>query len=212
VFATFFFAHTATNTRPDPQMTDTDSNENLFERLFRPSLFESMAALMSADAAGSLSDDDFARHWGWFLRRILPYAAADCHDFPEPVIVYWATGLMEYNVFNGGFAQAAYNIPDWFVLAAIGYEQLGRPIAAGRIRQAAGLALTEQARVSWLKRRRAEIRAIFAHFRGSALKDLAKDLSEIGWDVTAARIQLDRAHRAVFASLDARMPKPSIDG
>jgi hypothetical protein len=189
-------------------MDETDSDENFFERLFQPPPFESIGALMTADAAGSLSDDEFVRHLGWFLGRLPPHTAADCHGLPGPILVYWATGLMEYNVLNGGFAQAAYNIPDWFELAASGYERLGRPRAAERIRQAAELALTERASVSWLKRRRAEIRAIFGHFGQSALKKLDGDLDEIGWNVRTARIQLARSHRAEFAGLDARRAEP----
>jgi hypothetical protein len=180
--------------------------ENPFEKLFRPPPFESISALMEADAAGSLSDEEFDRHLGWFLGRLLPLSPADCISVPETVVVYWATTLMEYNVFNGGFAQAAYNIPEWFEPAAIGFEQLGRLVAADRIRQAAKLSRNEQATVSWLRRRRAEIRAIFGHFRESSLRDLDKDLYEIGWDVTAARIQLARNNREDFARLDQLVP------
>jgi len=73
-------------------------------------------------------------------------------DIQDPEAV-GSTRCDAFNVFNGGFAQAAYNIPDWFELAAVGYERLGRPMGADRIRQATELALTEHARVSWLKRR-----------------------------------------------------------
>lgn len=175
----------------DPPEEDQDTpDENMFEKLFRPPPYGSVSELMEADAANSLSDEEFDRHLGWFLGRLLPHSPADCASVPEPVVVYWATRLMEYNVFNGGFAQAAYNIPEWFKLAAIGFDQLGRPIAADRIRQAEKLSRGEQESVRWLKRRQAEIRAIFGHFKESALRALDKDLYEIGWDVTAARIQL----------------------
>jgi Domain of unknown function (DUF4375) len=188
-------------------MTDEDTpEENPFVKLFSPPPYESVAALMEADVAGSVSDEDFARHLGWFLGRLLLLSPADCISVPESVVVFWATGLLEYNVFNGGFAQAAYNVPEWFETAAIGYEQFGRLEAAARIRQAAQLSRNEQATVSWLKRRRAEIRAIFSHFRDSSLRDLDKDLYEIGWDVTAARIQLARNNREDFASLGQRTP------
>jgi hypothetical protein len=175
--------------------------ENPFEKLFRPPPYQSISALMEADVNGSLSDEEFDRHLGWFLGRLLPFSYAECTSVPEPVVVYWATRLMEYNVLNGGFAQAAYNISDWFEPAAIGYEQFGRLVAADRIRQAAKLSQNEQTTVSWLKRRRAEIRAIFSHFRESSLRDLDKGLYEIGWDVTAARIQIARNNREEFAGL-----------
>jgi hypothetical protein len=187
-------------------MTNEDSpEENPFERLFAPPPFESISALMEADAKGSLSDEDFDRHLGWFLGRAMPRTPAESLSISEPVLVYWATSLLEYNVFNGGFAQAAYNVPEWFELAARGYEQLGRPIAADRIRQAAKLSQKEQATVTWLKRRRAEIRAIFAHFSESSLRALDQNLYEIGWDVTSARIQIARANREAFASLDSQI-------
>jgi hypothetical protein len=177
-----------------------DSEENPFAKLFCPPPFDGIAALMEADIAGQLSDEKFDRHLGWFLARLLPHSPEDW--IPKPVVLYWATRLMEHNVFNGGFAQAAYNIPQWFELSADGYAQLGRPLAAERIRQAARLSLNEQQTVSWLKRRRADIRAIFSHFQASALRDLDSDLYEIGWDVTAARIQLARDNRTAFTTLD----------
>jgi Domain of unknown function (DUF4375) len=176
--------------------------ENPFEKLFRPPPYESIAAVMETDVAGSLSDEEFDRHLGWFLGRLLPLSPADCASVPEPVVIYWATKLMQYNVFNGGFAHAAYNISEWFEPAAIGFEQFGRLVAADRIRQAAKRSRDEQATVNWLKRRRAEIRAIFSHFRESSLGDLDHGLYEIGWDVTAARIQLARNNRGAFAGLD----------
>ena len=65
-------------------MTDEeDPDSNSLESLFRPPPFESITALMAADTAGTLSDEDFARHLGWFLGRVLPYGAADCHGLPE---------------------------------------------------------------------------------------------------------------------------------
>jgi hypothetical protein len=189
-------------------MTDEQSPpENPFAHLFRPPPFESISALMEADAAGSLGEEDFEGHLGWFLGRALPRSPADCVSFPEPVMVYWATSLIQHDVLNGGFAQAAYNIPEWFEPAAVGYEMLGRPLAAARIRLAAKLSENEQEVIGWLQRRRATIRAIFGHFRESALQDLDNDLYEIGWDITAARIQLAREHRQAFASLDQLVRK-----
>jgi Domain of unknown function (DUF4375) len=190
-------------TTPLTMTNENSPEENPFEKLFRPPPFDSISALMKADAAGALSDEDFDRHLGWFLGRLLPRTPADSLSIPEPVLVYWATRLVEFNVFNGGFAQAAYNVPEWFELAALGYEQFDRPIAAERIRKAAKLSQKEQASVSWLKRRRAEIRAIFSHFSESSLRALDQNLYEIGWDVTGARIQIARANREAFANLDA---------
>jgi hypothetical protein len=179
--------------------------ENPFAKLFRPPPFESISELMQADAAGSLADKDFDRHLGWFVGRIL-HSPADCAAVPQPVVTYWATRLMQFDVWNGGFAQAAYNIPEWFDLAAKGYERLGRPASAERIRRAAEMSQSEQETVSWLRRRRAQIRAVFKHFKHSSLRNLAEDLDEIGWDITEERIKLAREHREAFAQLDRLMP------
>lgn len=82
---------------------DENSEENFFENLCRPPPFDSIPALMEADASGSLTEEDFDRHLGWFVGHVLSRAPADCLSVPQPVLMYWATRLMEYKVFNGGF-------------------------------------------------------------------------------------------------------------
>jgi hypothetical protein len=180
-------------------MTD---EENVFVKLFKPPPFESISALMQADAAGSLNDEELDVHLGWFLARRLGHSPADCTTVPEPVVTFWATRLMQHDVWNGGFAQAAFNIPEWFAVAADGFEKLGRPAAAERIRRAAEVSKDEQASVNWLKRRRAQVRAIFSHFKDSSLRALDQNLDDIGWDITAVRLQLVRNNRDAFAKLD----------
>jgi hypothetical protein len=175
--------------------------DNPFLAMFTPPPFESITALMKADAAGSLSDEELDRYLNWFLVRILQ-DPVDCAGVPEPVVTYWATGMIQADVLNGGFAQAAYNIPEWFGLAAEGYSRLDRPAAAERIRQAAQLSQRELQTVSWLRRRGAQIGAIFRHFQQSSLKALDRNLYEIGWDVTEQRRQLVRENRDAFAQLD----------
>ena len=52
--------------------------------------------------------------------------------------VYFATRLVEWDVCNGGFAQAAMNYLGVFEHAAAGFELLGKPAIVVLIREAAG--------------------------------------------------------------------------
>src|SRR6185295_19077900 len=81
-------------------------------------------------------------------------------------------------VANGGFAQAACNIPELFEAAADGYEAIGRNAAAEVIRKAHAMSKGETGEVAKLKRRGAGIGAIFRSFRKSSLADLADELDE----------------------------------
>ena len=173
-------------------------DENYFEKLFEPPPYSSIAELMTADTAGRVSDEDLNRHLSWFLAYIIR-SPADCETLAEPVVTYFATHIMQHDVWNGGFAQAVFNIPEWFDLAARGYERLRRPQAVERIRKAAAMSVSEADSVRWLKRRRAEIRAIFDRFSTSSLRALDAGLDEIGWDATSDRIALARRHREAFA-------------
>ncbi|WP_407493458.1 DUF4375 domain-containing protein [Pseudooceanicola sp. MF1-13] len=63
-----------------------------------------------------------------------------------PVADYYASRIMQFDVGNGGFAQAAYNIPDFFGPAAQGYRTLGLTEAADLIDRAAAIATQERAK------------------------------------------------------------------
>src|SRR5512134_3828974 len=82
--------------------------------------------------------------WG-VLCNIVDFDAPDSIvTLPEPVWVYFTTRLLEWEVGNGGFAQAVMNIPDWFELAVKGNEIFGKPHLAAFIRSVAEFSIGER--------------------------------------------------------------------
>jgi hypothetical protein len=120
---------------------------------------------------------------------------------PEPVWVYYATRLLEGEVGNGGFAQAAMNIPEWFGLAARGNEILGKPELAAFIRGAGKLAWSEAKCLR--KARDGGLEDAFAYFREGNFEKFDRRLDEIGWWCDEERIAYVRANREAFIGLDS---------
>lgn len=160
---------------------------------------------MRADQAGTLSDEEFDRNLWLLVCRVIQ-VMDDHGNLPLPVIHYYASRRMEWDVGNGGFAQAAYNMPEWFEAAARGYDAIGRADAAAHIRRALAIAKGESGVVAKLKRRGAGIGAIFKSFRDSTLSkldaDLPDTLEKIGWWAMTDRIAYVRQNRPAFLSLD----------
>ncbi|MEX0702336.1 MAG: DUF4375 domain-containing protein [Planctomycetales bacterium] len=97
--------------------------------------FDSIAALIEHDAASPLASDEFdTQLWLLMIQKI--DRPSDLEHLPRPVAVYHASRLLQWEVLNGGFGQAAGNIPVWFELAAVGYSALGMRKSAGLIREA----------------------------------------------------------------------------
>src|SRR5262245_16504240 len=102
------------------------------------SKYASIAALMQADERGELEDTVFDDElWTFVANKV--GGPEDRERFADPVIVYFASRYLEWEVGNGGFAQAAYNIPEWFPLAAWSYDALGLEKAGDVIREASAL-------------------------------------------------------------------------
>src|SRR5690349_14281519 len=108
------------------------------------SRFPTVRALIEEDEASPLDPESFdAELWLLLVRRI--HDLVDLGGYPLEVRVYFASRLLEADVDNGGFAQAAFNIPEWFGPAADGYEALGKPVMAALIREAAAVLVDERA-------------------------------------------------------------------
>jgi hypothetical protein len=151
--------------------------------------------LLAADERGEVSVellDDVL--WYFMTARDGPYEQPN--KFPEPVRNYVASRLMEWEVGNGGFSQAAYNIPEWFDAAAKGYEAIGLSEAAQRIRQAK--TLMESNTEEFTRGPDATIEKVFSEFADSDLAALDDGLDEIGWWAIEKRVAYVRAHRSAF--------------
>ena len=120
-------------------------------------------------------------------------------QFPEAIGVYFATRLLEWEVGNGGFAQAAMNFPGWFELAAKGNQALGKPQLAAFIRSAGKLAADESKNIDAAHKDGLE--GAFEYFREGTFDTFDDQLEEIGWECGEDRIKYVRAHRDQFSSL-----------
>jgi hypothetical protein len=185
----------------------TDFTDLWLDHLAKASAFETIRELFEADEAGSLDDEQFDSCL-WHL--VSPYLDIEGGEsrLPRPVILYYASRRMEFDVGNGGFAQAAYNMFEWLPAAADGYEAMELPRAAALIRQAEELAAAERGAVGWLKRRGAGVSAIFGFFRKSRLSeldhDLVSNLDAVGWWAQDARLRYVRQNRDAFRSLESQ--------
>jgi hypothetical protein len=159
------------------------------------------AQLMDMDEAGALDDeaggfDD--QLWGLLWQRIESPRQAE--SYPEPVWVYFASRYMEWEVGNGGFPQAAYNIPDWFPLAAEAYRRLGLEAAGALIDRAHKLVISGESREGRFTAR--TIGRLFRQFRESRLAGFDALLDEVGWWAEKVRLAYVRRNRSSFRSVE----------
>ena len=172
---------------------------------FRHPRFHSITELLAADDAGSLSVAEFDDSL-WLIVSALIDSPSDCADVPDPVVDYYASRLIQWDVENGGFAQAAFNYLEWFDSAARGYERIGLPKCAELIRRAQILADSDARRFRALRRAFAPIDDVFRAFRDSKLAPLDARIHEVGWDATSLRVTFVRAHLDAFRALDRPPP------
>jgi len=159
--------------------------------------FSSVAELIDHDICAMLASNEFDDAL-WLLLCGFVDSPSDLYRYDPPVRVYYASRLLQWEVGNGGFAQAAYNIPDWFDLAAQGYEALKRPQAAQLIREAIKLLPAER---DTLKRKglyTATIGRDFDHFRESRITALDDRIPQDDWEIDDQRVEYVRKHRDAF--------------
>jgi hypothetical protein len=157
--------------------------------------YESIAALMELDERGELEDTQFDDELWMFVANQMG-GPEDRERFADPVVVYFASRFLEWEVGNGGFAQAAYNIPEWFPLAAWGYDQLGLEKAGDLIREAISLLSKENRENTFTA---SDIGELFSQFSESELAKLDKRLDECGWWAMETRLKYVRENRASFS-------------
>lgn len=156
-----------------------------------------MAALLDADERGEISDDTFDDElWSFLVERI--EVPEDAVRFSEPVLVYFASRYMEWEVGNGGFAQAAYNIPEWFEPAAWAYDRLGLPEASALIWKAIPMLRKENRFTTFTA---TYIGGLFKQFSESKLAMLDDRLDDVGWWAEGERLRFVRGNRNAFRSV-----------
>jgi Domain of unknown function (DUF4375) len=149
------------------------------------SRFSSVAELLQTDAAETLDDGEFDDQL-WLLLTSRIESPADLRGLPAEVGVYYASRLLQWEVDNGGFAQAAGNIPEWFSLAEAGYLALGKSKAAVLIRKARGFLSEDDDELS---------------MREDMFEQLDAELSKLEWEIDVDRVRYVRQHRSVFVDV-----------
>src|SRR5271165_3222885 len=149
--------------------------------------FKSVRELLEQDAEAPLTDEEFdGELWQLLCQRTRE--PQDLHDLASAVGVYYASRFVQWEVGNGGFAQAALNIPQWFALAAAGYEELGKGKSAALIREAMRLLPSERLELEDKGLFGATVGPIFEHFSESQMAELDAQIDEEDWYVDADRV------------------------
>jgi hypothetical protein len=123
-------------------------------------------------------------------------------EWPESVRLFYACYDINYQVGNGGFAQAAYNVPELLPVAQKAFERFGRNQAADLCRRAISMLPIElQDHFAKGLRGRPSLDDVFKHFSESQMAQLDEDLPQEFWADDALQ-QLVQQHRTDFESVD----------
>jgi len=163
--------------------------------------FSSIKELLDADKINPMSwqelDDEL---WIFLSNRISD--ASELNKYPDEIKIYLATRLLEWQVGNGGFAQAAYNSPDWFQPAMEGYRYFEKENAALLIGEAISILESEQSEIeSKGLREGVPIGEVCNHFKESEMSKLDEKIPQDEWWSDEYRITFVRSHRELFSSV-----------
>jgi Domain of unknown function (DUF4375) len=163
--------------------------------------FTTVDALLDQDEASPLEWETFDDAlWLLLCRRITDPSQLD--NYPPPVGVYLASRWLEWEVGNGGFAQAVYNIPEWFESAEIGYAALSKPKAVALIKEAREMLSTER---ESLRRKgllgAPNLHAISRHFSESDMNALDARIPGDEWWIDEERVAYVRKNRDAFRGI-----------
>jgi len=123
-------------------------------------------------------------------------------DWPTVVRYFFACYDLNYQVGNGGFAQAAYNVPELFPIAVEAFEYFGHQEAAQLCQTAIAMLPPELA--EHFKKGLTDspdLQEVFDHFDDSAMQTLDEQIPDNFW-VDDRLQQLVEENRNEFLSID----------
>jgi hypothetical protein len=155
-----------------------------------------LADILAKDAAGEFTDAQFDDAlWLALCERVR--CVEDLNELPAPARTYYASRYVEWEVGNGGFAQAVLNVPEYLEPAASAFEVLAKPAVAARIREALSLYRTELASLPVPAPGKEQ--ELSEYFLDNAFEHLDEGLEELGFWSDQERIAYVRARRQEFA-------------
>lgn len=151
--------------------------------------------ILEDDAKTAIPDDDLDDAvWLALCEKIT--GPEYLQRFPFPVTVYYASRLLQWEVGNGGFAQATFNVPEWFELAAVGYRSLGKTVAESIILEVKRLLPENEEAGRQLRSGEIEWENYFVGHDFSVYDDRAYACDE--WEIDKERIAYVRENREAF--------------
>lgn len=157
----------------------------------------SIASVIAKDAAGEFASDAEFDDALWLAMCDCVKSAADLEALPEVARNYYASRYVEWEVGNGGFAQAVLNIPEYLKMGALAFEALRKPQVAARIREA--MAILKAERDSLPNVSPGNEPALSEYFLENAFEHLDEGLEDIGFWSDPERLAYVRANREAFA-------------
>lgn len=166
-----------------------------------PLELSTVTELLDKDEAAPLEYTQFDDAlWDLLCQKIS--SPEDATRFPRPVALYFASRYVQWDVDNGGFAQAAYNVPEWFKLAAEGYRALQLEHSANIIEAAAKVLPKERNELEQKGLFQATIGQVFDHFRSSRMALFDTQINRAEWEADDRRVEYVRNNRDAFRAVD----------
>ena len=157
----------------------------------------SLSSVLARDEAGTYSDGEFDDAL-WLALCVCVRSVDDLAALSRVARTYYASRYVEWEVGNGGFAQAVLNVPEYLEPAAQAFEVLGKPQVSVRIREAAAILTAELASLPEV--RPGNESTLSEYFLENAFTHLDEGLEEIGLWSDKERLAYVRAHRQEFAN------------
>lgn len=127
----------------------------------------------------------------------------DLLAFPDVVGTYYASRYVEWEVGNGGFAQAVLNVPEWLGPAAAAFKALGKPMVTDIIVEAQEIVRREISALPEV--RPGAEQALSDYFYDNAFNHLDAQLDDIGFWSDDRRVALVRENREQFLEACTRV-------
>nr|WP_255428403.1 DUF4375 domain-containing protein [Ramlibacter cellulosilyticus] len=144
---------------------------------------------------GDIPGDEFDDAlWFFVCERVTDKATFKA--LPIELQYFYASRYLEWEVGNGGFAQAAFNVPELFESARLGYLALDLAEAADLISQAQALLASGRGGIT--AGVGGDLGELFKAFSESALAELDSKLDDVGWWATERRSAYALANRGAF--------------
>ncbi len=167
------------------------------KRVFGQQQCESFSELFERDANKSLEDDFDSEAWRLTCSKIS--SINDIETLPLPVKAYYASRYLQWDVGNGGFAQAVMNALELFDLAAFGYREINKPKCSELILKAKKMAHKEMPAILAAS---ATLESAFNYFKEGRFSKFDSMLNKIDWWSDFDRVEYIKKNKPDFLSLD----------